>query len=155
MIITECLEKAVKKQETDLADYFKDDTEFTQLEEMIKQRLNTAQTKWQVICKPVCLITLESEPDQYLSLEINDLMVLLFNWGNKKTEVEPDGWNISELEAQNSKKFLDDLSIKNRQLSTARDSMRLNYHLSASPSEFERECVKESENEDASIKSVS
>jgi hypothetical protein len=62
----------------------------------------------------VCLITLESEPDQYLSLEINDLMVLLFNWGNKKTEVEPDGWNISELEAQNSKKFLDDLSTKNR-----------------------------------------
>jgi hypothetical protein len=57
---------------------------------------------------------LESEPDQYLSLEINDLMVLLFNWGNKKTEVEPDGWNISELEAQNSKKFLDDLSSKNR-----------------------------------------
>ena len=46
MIITECLEKAVKKQETDLANYFKDDTEFTQLEEMIKQRLNTAQTKW-------------------------------------------------------------------------------------------------------------
>jgi len=48
------------------------------------------------------MITLESEPEQYLSLEINDLMVLLFNWGDKKTEVGDDGWNITELEAKNA-----------------------------------------------------
>jgi hypothetical protein len=100
------------------------------------------------------MVTLESEPDQYLSLEINDLMVLLFNWGDKKTEVAPDEWNITELEEKNSKKFLDDISSQNEFQNTCRSNTKLNHFLSASPSEFERDCVKESENEDASIKSV-
>ena len=75
------------------------------------------------------MVTLESEPDQYLSLEINDLMVLLFNWGDKKIDeaLEDAEWDISELEAQNSKKFLDDISSQNRFQSTCRSDIKLNY----------------------------
>jgi len=57
------------------------------------------------------MITLESEPEQYLSLEINDLIVLMFNWGDKITEVGDEGWNVSELEAKNAKRYLDELEL--------------------------------------------
>lgn len=119
---------------------------------MIAQKINITKKKWQVICKPVCMITLESEPEQYLSLEINDLMVLLFNWGDKKTEVGDDGWNITELEAKNAQRYLDELELSQKNIfqSTGRDSLRINYKLSATPSEFDREILDDPENEESS-----
>jgi len=46
MIITECLEQVVKNKEAGLAENLKDDAGFTQLEQMIGQKINTSKRKW-------------------------------------------------------------------------------------------------------------